>query len=226
MKMMKTSIPTCITTLALAALNAGSANAATFAVSTTAPTVDGGDIAMLTSTDSDWGSSVIWGDRPARGQTFTTGSAPGGYILRAITLQAAGNQSDNGDYTIRVGTVSGTTFTGIAAETTGIVTTDVANGDYVTWSFATPVALAANTVYGFDVGRPASGWMSYRNTDNSSYTGGSAYDTGSNAVGGATISTYSHDRVFHLDLDVVPEPSSALLGGIGVLLFLHRRRLG
>jgi len=178
------------------------ASFATFSVSTTAPTVNGADIAMLTSTDADWGSSVIWGDRPARGMTFTTGG-DAGYTLNSITLQAALDQGDNGDYTIRVGTISGTTFSAVFSETTGTVTVDVAVDDYVTFTFSTPVALAANTVYGIDVGRPGSGWHSYRNTDDSSYTGGSAYDSGSGAVGDGTISTYSHDRVFHLDIATV-----------------------
>lgn len=122
-----------LTLLPLAALagfafTASWTNAATFSTSTTTPTVDGADIANLSSTDWDWGSSTLWSDRPARGQTFTTASDAGGYTLNAITLQAGGDQSDNGDYIIRVSSVSGSTLTPLATETTGVVTLDVSDG--------------------------------------------------------------------------------------------------
>ncbi|MCG8584288.1 MAG: hypothetical protein MI757_06210, partial [Pirellulales bacterium] len=69
--------------------------AATLSWSASAPTVDGADIANFTgsSTDAgnvqggDDGATYVAHDRPALGQTFTTGSNALGYDLNAISLQ-------------------------------------------------------------------------------------------------------------------------------------------
>ena len=60
-------------------LLAGGSQAATLTTSTTAPTVDGADIAMLDLTGIS-GVGKFWsGEGFAAGQTFTTGSNAGGY---------------------------------------------------------------------------------------------------------------------------------------------------
>ncbi|MFT5881756.1 MAG: hypothetical protein ACI9FG_000243 [Crocinitomicaceae bacterium] len=112
----------------------------------------------------------------------------------------------------------------MASETTGIVTDNVAANDYVTFTFTSPVALVANTIYAFDLGRPASGYATFRNSDDNSYTGGTSYSSGSNAAGGGAISTHGTDRVFHLDIVAIPEPTTNALLGLGGLALILRRR--
>ena len=214
-----------ITALAVAglALAAASANAATISVSAGAPTVDGADIAQLVATDADWGT-VMWGDRPARGQTFTTGSDVGGYTLNSISYQSGSDRTDNRTYSIRVGTISGSDITDIASESTGSTGEDLLTDEWATWSFDTPVSLAANTLYGIDVViSSGSGHTNYRNTGNP-YADGTGYDSGGGGAAGATINTGGYDRVFHLDIEAVPEPSTTALLGLGGLALILRRR--
>jgi hypothetical protein len=195
--------------------NTSDTDAGMVSVSTSAPTVDDADIAMLTETDADYLTSIIQHNQPARGQTFTTQGHSGGYSLDAITLKSSSTQGTNGAYYIRIGTISGTDFGEIASES---ITTDVdvAFNDYVTFTLSNPVTLAANTVYGFDIGRDATGWYTYRNTDDTSYADGVAYSSGDDGVGSTTISTHDNDRVFHLNLTTVPEPTSITLFGLGL----------
>ncbi|PXA05095.1 hypothetical protein DDZ13_03785 [Coraliomargarita sinensis] len=210
-----------------------SINAATVTSTTSAPTIDGADIAMYTITDTDFGTSRLNGDRSARGQTFTTGSNSTGYLLSSFTLQSAETFTPNGfqdgEYQLRVGTLSGSTFTAIADETTpldtGFAYTDT---HYITFSFDTSVLLAANTLYAIDVNKlDGQGFQSYRNTDDSSYTGGTAY-SGSNTGSSTsdTVNTHGHDRVFHVDLAAapIPEPSSLWLSAFAALSLMLRRR--
>jgi hypothetical protein len=205
-------------------LAAFSVNAATMTVSASAPTVNGADIAQLVATDADWGSTSMWGDRPARGQTFTTGSDVGGYTLNSITYQSGSDRTDNRTYSIRVGTISGTDITDVASESTGVTGEDLLTNQWATWSFDTPVSLAANTVYGIDVViSSGSGHTNFRNTGNP-YADGTAYNSGGGGVTGATISTGNYDYVFHLDMVAVPEPSTTALLGLGGLALILRRR--
>lgn len=207
---------------------AGAANAAlVVSVSSTAPTVDGADIANLAQVNlyDDFQSSVIWGDRPARGQTFSTGDAIS-YTLSAVTFQAANSQSANGTYTIRVGTISGTDFTAVFDQTTATVTENVAANDYVTFTLDTPISLNPNTVYGVDIARGGSGWRLLNNT--SQFADGVRYNSGGGGAGDSTVSLYSdnYDRIFHLDMTsvAVPEPASLAGGLLGLTLIAGRRR--
>lgn len=180
---------------------------------------------MLNQTGSsyDWGSSVIWTDRPARGQTFTTGSNVAGYTLDAITVQSSGTTATlphNTSYAVRVGTVSGTSFAGVASESASYSGNFSAN-DYVTFTLATPISLSPNSVYGFDValtgsnrGWSDSAWMLNRNAQ-TEYADGSAYSSGANGAGGSTISLHNQDRIFHLNMTAAPSPE--LVGQLGIL---------
>lgn len=185
----------------------GQAQGAIMLVSQTAPTVDGADIAQLVGgQDLGGNQGHIWSDRPVQGQTFTTGSFPGGYTLKAVTLQNLSNTTTGTTFTIRVGEVSGTTFTPIFTETSNAV--PIVPGDYITFVFDVPLKLASNKVYGFDVGAAGSGFITSNTTNNMAYPGGVAYSSGANGVGtnslilhnGLPPSNVSGDRVFHLDM--------------------------
>lgn len=186
-------------------------DAATMSASATAPVVNGLDISNFSSDNTDkW-----WNDNKTsgytKGQTFTTGATP--VLLKAVTFQTSTIAVATKGYTVRVGTVSGTTFTQIHSETaTQSFTWNP--GEYMTWTFATPIALAPNTLYGFDVGMNTSStaWGTgipyiYRNTGNP-YAGGTRFMSGTGGgVGNDTMNNVGGDMVFHLDLQHPLNPS-------------------
>ena len=143
--------------MAIIALTGALAGAATMSASLTAPTVDGEDVANYIDTGSLDKWFCISGEAASKvmGQTFTTGDA--GVNLNAITYQVADTQKaePTKTYTIRVGTVSGTTFTEIYSETATQTFTWNAS-EYMTWTLDTPVLLEANTEYAMDVGMNSS----------------------------------------------------------------------
>jgi alpha-galactosidase len=193
-------------------------HAATFSSSSSAPAVNASDISNLASqTGSDkWFFQTSDEANPsdaAKGQTFITGASA--VQLRAITYKiSSGNmKAANTTYTIRVGTVSGTTFTQVVKETC-TQTTNTATGAYMTWTLATPLTLSPNTTYGVDVAMDSAvAWGT--GIPYLSYTGnitnariGSYYDSGDLGVGNATITlTTARDRVFHLDMEDPMRPT-------------------
>lgn len=231
------------------------AHAVTITANSTAPTVDGADISTVGSSGasssgwtltgfdsadyvspySDQDAVDLWGNRGAQGQTFTTGSNVGGYELSSVTIQSVDTRTNVGAFTVRVGTISGTTFTSLRSETAGVALGAVSANGYVTATFDTVVTLAANTTYAFDFDLSGGGSVAgFRTMNNiaSTYTGGEAYSSGYQSGGGGyadtDIRTPNIDRIFHVDIAaVVPEPSVyALLAGLLVLGFaaLRRRR--
>jgi len=227
-----------IATVALIIGGADASNAAIISVSTTAPTVDGADIANLVAPTA---SAPTFNDRPVQGQTFTTGSDLG-QQLNALTVMIS---ETNGtvfegwkDYRIRFGTPDSplTTLTPIINEVARYNPDLVTNTQYYfTFTLDTPIALAANTSYMFDVGVAGSqeGWQSgipniHRSGDD--YAGGSRTQ-GSNtnqADSNFNVNTQSGDLIFHADISaaVVPEPASltVMMSVFGLGLLLTRRR--
>lgn len=231
---------------------ASSVNAATMSWSVTQPTVDGGDVANFIGTTTDagnvahptWGAgddegTYLAGGRPNQGQTFTTGSNAGGYNLTSITLQHVQYATDTtwydlgagwngwGTFWPKVGTLDGANnFTPLVADS-AVWSSPFANGtvnnagtaQYVTFTFDAPIFLAANSQYAFSVGSNGP-FMELNGTGSDNYAGGYAF--GNYDAQAAYITT--GDRVFHANLFVVPEPSAALLGGLGMLALLRRRR--
>jgi autotransporter-associated beta strand protein len=186
--------------MAIVVLTTAPAHAAIITIGATAPVVNGADIANVaaqTATDK------FWSDTRALGQTFTTGSSA--VVLDAITLKISTAAPATKTYTIRVGSVSGTSFTQIASET-GSQTSGMAVNDYITFTLSSPVTLAANTLYGFDVAMNSSttGWqlgIPYLSlTANTAYTGGQAYRSQANGVGTPNFDLVNNDRVFHLNM--------------------------
>jgi hypothetical protein len=176
-------------------------------------------------------------DQPAQGQTFTTGPNAGGYKLMAVTLKQVSYDTFSlvpcMNYTIRITRpVTTNTLSVIATETaevaldwTGCDTCNfptigdgsgkgAGSGRYITFRLDTPVPLAANTVYGFDVG--GGSVKHYWETDGRDstpggggggtpldpYLGGNAYNSGPSAGrGDNTITNRAGDRVFVVALN-------------------------
>jgi len=182
-------------------------NAATMSAGATPPAVDSVDIANfgpVTGTDKWWSDAKVSG-RP-KGQTFTTGNTD--VLLNAFTYQVTSTQKAEPvkTYVIRVGTVSGSTFTEIYRET---ATQDFTwnGGEFMTWTFDTPILLSANTTYGIDVGMTSStsSWQTgipYINRTGDEYPGGTRYMSGTTGlgIGDDTMNNMSGDMVFHVDL--------------------------
>ncbi|MHC4744895.1 MAG: hypothetical protein ACYS8Z_23520, partial [Planctomycetota bacterium] len=203
--------------MAVIALTGALAGAATMSASLTPPAVDGEDVANYIDTGSLDKWFCVDGEAASKvmGQSFTTGETQ--VMLRAITYQVADTQKaePTKTYTIRVGTVSGTTFTEIYSET-ATQTFTWNSSEYMTWTLDTPVLLAANTQYGMDVGMNSStsSWqtgipyLQYSNVDQ--YAGGTRYISGTGSppgVGDTTMQSTTGDRVFHIDLEHPMAPS-------------------
>ncbi|UCE46678.1 MAG: hypothetical protein JSW47_13780, partial [Phycisphaerales bacterium] len=188
---------------------ATSAQAATMSSSATAPVVDGEDIASYGTPigqDKWWpGDAGAYGN-PGKtvGQTFTTGSEA--VWLNALTFQIRDATQPTKQYTIRVGTVYGSTFTEIYTET-ATQSFATAADDYWTWTLDSPVILAPNTAYGVDVGlnSSTSEWTTgipYVYYTDDIYAGGTRFRSGTAGygIGDDTMDNMTGDRVFHLDL--------------------------
>ncbi len=218
--------------LALSLCSAVGVHAGTFSSSTSAPAVTGADIANFvaqTGTDKWFFQTDAGADAAdaAKGQTFITGTTA--VKLKALTYKISpGNmKAAPTTYTVRIGTVSGSTFTQIASETVS-QTVNTATGAYMTWTLTTPVTLQPSTTYAIDVAM-TSGVSYTTGIPYLSYSGnisnariGSYYDSGGSGVGNATMTfTTARERVFHLDLqdpmNPTPEDGSTVPAGNVVL---------
>ncbi len=215
-------------TLALLVLAVGCAPAfaATMSVSTTAPTVDGADIAQLVGTsDAGGDQGHFWSNRPDQGQTFTTGPNAAGYSLSAVSLlarvdQGGGTTSPN--WEVRVGSVSGTNVFGAeyVESAVGVAIPNASTSgnpplQWVTWALGAPALLAPNSVYGFDLYPDGSGFISMNNPGDV-YAGGTAISNDDNLPASPpnALTLRGVDRVFHVDLDPageIPEPATCAL---------------
>jgi hypothetical protein len=194
------------------ALATSSSHAAEMSASSTAPVVDGGDIANLvasTVTDKWWHDNNT-GSGSAKGQTFTTG--PLKVMLKSITYQVSSTQqaAATKTYKVRVGSVLGNVFTKMHSET-AIQNFMWNGGEYMTWTFDTPVLLEANTTYGIDIGMTAttSAWQTgipYITKTGNNYSGGWLYSSGQSGLGTPQMNLVTNsDRVFHIDLEYPPQ---------------------
>lgn len=219
-----------------------SVRADTLSSSTSWPAIDDADIYQLAYASMFLDSvapqvSEVWADKPVQGQSFTTGSNPGGYLLNAITLACNNGILDGRTFNVQVGT-----FHDNGDETGSLVpiatySTSTGSGlgtGFVTMTLSAPLALGANTHYGFDWSSTWSGgmilWNSYQSGNDNPYSGGGSYWSGANGVpDNNNLSTRTYDRVFHLDLTAVslPEPTTLLMlatGLIGLLAYAWRKR--
>ncbi len=198
-------------------VSATAAHAATMSASSTAPIIDDADIAnygVVSTTDK-------WFLDAARGQSITTGGAA--VRLKAISYQVSeGNgAAPTKTYALRVGKVAGNNFTQVHSET-ATQNFSWTGGQFMTWTFATPVLLEPYTTYGIDVGMLTSTsvyqtGIPYINVTADEYAGGTSYASGTSGVGNSALSSaIATDRIFHLDIErplgpvfslVVPSPA-------------------
>jgi hypothetical protein len=233
------SLAVCIAGLALTAI---SANAA-ITISSTAPSLDGGDQGKVGASDSqNFGKSFNSGTSDV-GQTFTTSANVGGYAMDSVSFKIRAAQTDVGvttpaTFLLRLiqitggdGTTAGT-YTTVATYDTGhSFTGSFAVDDWFTLSLPATVVLAANTLYGVDIrvlnaGTGISFGTSMK-AGSGGYAAGRFYDPGWGSTptsSGSLALNSGEDMMFHVNLAAIPEPSASLLGGIATLLLLRRRR--
>jgi fibronectin type 3 domain-containing protein len=261
------SAPSCLVSASIGAFLAASmsVNAAILSFSTSAPSAGAASISNWTGAtfdaDNVGGSGVnasgtpnngpandattyVAGDRPAQGQTFTTGSNAGGYTLSAVTVRlpgytnnvatgsAIGGYDLNDTSTIlrlRVGRLSGSTFIPLSQETAaaggsgnpGQGGTANGPGTYLTFTLKAPIVLSPNTTYAFDIGTNARYFelLGIRDaaTGGNPYSGGTAYTSGANGVATGTIATQAGERVFQVDLTNYTPPAAGTFVHPGLL---------
>jgi hypothetical protein len=140
--------------------------------------------------------------------------------------------SQSGSSGFVLGTELATT-TGLEPDTLPAALTSTANGTgtWLRFGLGTPLTLGANTTFGFDVSSPSSfggygvqPFFEALGTSSDVLGGGIAYSSGANGSGGDDILTSRvGDRVFLLEMTLVPEPSMFALAGLGLAMLLRRR---
>lgn len=225
-----TIVATTMTVLAITV----TAHAATLSSTTTAPTPDGADIFNLVTPQT--AGDILNGDRPAAGQTFLTLRHVTGYTLSALTMyQTRTVTTTGGTWNLRLGTVSGSTFTEIATDTLTIGNSALSlsgdGDDWITYTLTTPLQLDPDTLYGIDLVRTGGGnFVTWGENANTNYPDGQAYVSFPNGSGSAALNLSDNDRIFLVDLvenplPPTPEPSAAILAAIGLVgLAAGRRR--
>lgn len=221
--------------------------------SLTAPATDGDDCSYLAtglndvdnldgtgvaSGDNDE-STYVAADRSSKGQTFTTGSNPGGYSLRSFTFQHVGwpvylnngtwYDIQPGDiFEFQIGALSDTVktpiHTGLAQYSGSSITRagqgTSGSGNFLTFDLSSVGLpdLAPNTTCYFEIA-PAAGhpYFELNGSKAGAYTGGSAF-RGNDGADDGTIGTgvvpLTGDRIFHADLTAIAAPGySDWIGG-------------
>ena len=192
--------------------------------------------------------STFVSERSSKIMSFTTGNNVGGYELSSITVQQVqwpsfvspgtfANIPNGTNFSFRFGTISGTTltptFTTATAGYTGTAISQAGTagtGFFLTFDLTgeTLADLAANTNYFFEItrGTDSTAYFEMNSTSVNGYAGGQAYrgDNGGVLDANNLVNALPGDFAFHANLTAIPEPSAALLGGLGMLALLRRRR--
>jgi hypothetical protein len=166
--------------------------------------------------------TYVAGDRVDQGQTFTTGGNTNGCLVNAIWARHAGytNNTDSTWWqmnsgvtlTVRVTDPSQAGTSGFPIRTETYTTTGTegwsggfnsANGDgyWLRFAFATPVSLATNRTYGFDLTSATTDvFFEWFGTSNNVLAGGSAYNGSTAGSADNTMNTLVGDRVFLIEM--------------------------
>jgi alpha-D-xyloside xylohydrolase len=190
--------------------------------------------------------TYVANDRVGQGQTFTTGSSSGGYLLTDIWIKHVGytantmdpdtpgsngtwwQMAGGGALTLRITKPSqaGTSGFALASETYATTGTEgwptsassSLNGDgmWLHFTLATPVALATNTTYGFDLTSVNNNNTFFEWLGNSTnvFSGGAAYNGGMAGTPDYTLNALVGDRVFLVHF--TPPPARPLLAAKAV----------
>lgn len=233
-------IPICTLTVAILSIAAlAPLSHGAVIISSTAPTIDGGDQGKVGAGDSQNFTKSLNSGTSDVGQSFTTSTNVGGYTMNSVSFKTNSTQTGVATTTaatflVRIieitgGDVASSTYTTLATDTGHTFTGSYSQNDWITWTLNTPVALDANTLYGVDIrvvtGGTTLAFASAMKAGSGGYTSGRFYDPGWGSTPSATINhTSGEDMMFHVDLVAIPEPTTALLGGLGLFALLRRRR--
>ena len=176
--------------------------------------------------------TYIAGDRADQGQTFTTGGNSNSYIMTAVWVRHAGytnntaltwwQMNSGATITVRVTNPSQAGGTGFVLDSETYATTgnegwggnfnsDNGDGEWVKITLASPVTLAPNRTYGFDVtSSTTAAFWEWLGTSNSAYAGGSAYNGDTPGSPDNEMNTLSGDRVFLVSLTTAANPPATV----------------
>jgi alpha-D-xyloside xylohydrolase len=195
--------------------------------------------APATNGPANDGYTYVANDRTGQGQTFTTGANDGGYLLTDIWARHVGytaNTKDpntansngtwwqmksGGNLTLRVtrpaqaGTagfvLSSETYPATGAEGWPTSAANSLNGDgmWLHFTLATPLLLATNTTYGFDLTSVSNNNVFFEWLGNATnvFSGGAAYKGGTSGTPDNALNALVGDRVFLLQLTPLAHPN-------------------
>ncbi|HWH68756.1 MAG TPA: hypothetical protein VNT26_05190, partial [Candidatus Sulfotelmatobacter sp.] len=208
--MKKTLLTTLTIALALVGANhaRGQAAATLVDLGPVAPTPGPNAIAQLgvTSGSTPDGLNYYFDNANPPGQTFTTGSNPGGYMLNSVSILTDGNSGGipaaGQTYELRIYSLSGTsaTWLGTFASQGGFLFADY---DWLQWTdLGTNQAtvLSPNTQYAYTMRRITGGWERMASTSGDPYPAGQAVLI---PTGGGTLvasGTAGYDAAFAAEL--------------------------
>jgi len=168
--------------------------------------------------------TYVAGDRPHQGQTFTTGSHPKGYIIKAVWVRQAGytenavrttwQMNAGGKITLRVTDpmLGGSDKFALHAEdyiATGkegwggpMRSSINGAGTWLKFTFSSPVVLSPDKTYGFDLcsshRQVYFEWLGISDSD--AYIGGGAYNGNTAGAPDNAMNGLAGDRVFLVEL--------------------------
>lgn len=196
---------------------------------------DGGSYADGAANDA---FTYVAGDRADQGQTFTTGGNANGYLITGVWLRQAGYTNNtaltwwqmNGGVTITVRVthpiLAGGTGFALHTETytttghegwAGVYNATNGPGDWVQIVFASPVPLAPNQTYGFDITSSATGaFFEWLGTSNRVYARGNAYNGSTTGSPDYVMNPLVGDRVFVVSLTAASNSAAAFNPAVAV----------